>query len=76
MDYIKIKYYNEVVDNWGRVEASTKPEAIITALLNMTDDMFFEGIDEHGMEYCFYPEDLENKTVLVENQLVTPKSCE
>ena len=49
---IKIVYYSEVIDNWGRTESSMKGEIIFAALNNVddwTDDMVFE--DKGGRKY-------------------------
>jgi hypothetical protein len=61
---IKIVYYSEVIDNWGRTESSTKPEVISKILKdpdNFTDDMSFE--DENGRVYDI--DDLIGKVVVV-----------
>ena len=61
---IKIVYYSEVIDNWGRTESSTKPEVISKILKdseNFTDDMSFE--DENGRVYDI--DDLIGKEVIL-----------
>jgi hypothetical protein len=61
---IKIVYYSEVIDNWGRTESSTKPEVISKILKdpdNFTDDMSFE--DENGKVYNI--DDLIGKEVIL-----------
>jgi hypothetical protein len=62
--YITISYYSEVIDNWGRVEASSKGAYIYNALMNVdewTDDMIFE--DPAGNKY--FIDDLAGKTIRV-----------
>lgn len=59
---IKIIYYSETVDNWGRTESSSKPEVIHRVLNdvgNWSDDMVFE--DESGRSYSI--DELEGKEV-------------
>jgi hypothetical protein len=49
---IKIVYYSEVIDNFGRTESSMKGEIIFAALNNVedwNDDMVFEGLN--GRKY-------------------------
>lgn len=49
---IKIIYYKETIDNWGRTESSMKGDIIFNALNNVedwNDDMTFE--DENGRFY-------------------------
>ena len=61
---IKIVYYSEVIDNWGRTESSTKPDVISKILKdtdNFNDDMSFE--DENGRVYNI--DDLIGKEVVV-----------
>lgn len=61
---IKIVYYSEVIDNWGRTESSTKPDVISRILKdtdNFNDDMSFE--DENGRVYNI--DDLIGKEVVV-----------
>jgi hypothetical protein len=61
---IKIVYYSEVIDNWGRTESSTKPEVISRILKdrsNYNDDMSFE--DENGRVYDI--DDLIGKEVIL-----------
>lgn len=61
---IKITYYEEVIDNWGRTESSIKPEIIKSVLTNQkdwNDDMTFE--DEGGKKY--FIDDLIGKEVEV-----------
>lgn len=65
-DIIKIVYYSEVIDNWGRTESSTKGEYIYNKLMNVddwTDDMIFE--DPAGNKY--FIDDLIGKSVSVLN---------
>ena len=62
---IKIVYYTETIDNWGRTESSSKPDILFNVLNNtedFNDDMIFEG--EHGERY--FIDDLIGKKVLVE----------
>jgi hypothetical protein len=64
METIKIVYYSEVIDNWGRTESSTKGKTIAAILNNVddwTDDMVFE--DESGRSYSI--DDLAGKQVNV-----------
>lgn len=72
-NHITINYYSETIDNWGRTESSSKPDQIKKALQAMTDDMFFEGTDENGVEHTFDADDLEGKTVMVGTDLVEAK---
>lgn len=61
---IKIVYYSEVIDNWGRTESSMKGDIIYAALNNVedwNDDMLFE--DDGGRLY--YIDDLAGKQVSV-----------
>jgi hypothetical protein len=61
---IHITYYSEVIDNWGRLEASSKGAYIYNALMNMdewSDDMIFE--DPAGNKY--FIDDLIGKAVKV-----------
>ncbi len=61
---IKIVYYSETVDNWGRTESSKKPEVIEEVLrtpAEWSDDMLFE--DENGKTY--FIDDLVGDTVQV-----------
>ena len=61
---IKIIYYSEVIDNWGRTESSTKGHNIFLVLNNpmeWNDDMVFE--DEVGNKY--FIDDLIGKQVSV-----------
>jgi len=62
---IKIVYYEETVDNWGRKESSTKGDIIFSVLNdpdNFTDDMHFEG--DNGRIY--FIDELIGKEVLVD----------
>jgi len=64
MAAIKIIYYSEVIDNWGRTESSMKGDNIFSALNNpkdWTDDMIFE--DDKGRKYSI--DDLTGKEVSV-----------
>lgn len=61
---IKIIYYSEVIDNWGRMEASMRGDIIFAALSNVeewTDDMMFE--DDKGQKY--FIDELVGKEVSV-----------
>ena len=61
---IKIVYYSEVIDNWGRTESSQKGDIIFNVLHNVdewNDDMIFE--DDKGNKY--FIDDLVGKEVLV-----------
>ena len=61
---IKIVYYSEVIDNWGRTESSAKGHNIFSVLNNpmdWTDDMMFE--DDKGQKY--FIDDLIGKKVSV-----------
>ena len=61
---IKIVYFSETIDNWGRTESSMKGDIIFSALNNVeewTDDMVFE--DVHGEKY--FIDDLIGKQVQV-----------
>lgn len=52
MEPIKIIYYSEVIDNFGRTESSAKGHNIFSVLNNpmdWTDDMIFE--DDGGRKY-------------------------
>lgn len=52
MKPIKIVYYSEVIDNFGRTESSAKGHNIFSVLNNpmdWTDDMIFE--DDGGRKY-------------------------
>jgi len=62
---IKITYYSEVIDNWGRTESSSNGTVIHKALTdvdNWNDDMTFEG--DNGEIY--FIDDLIGKEVLIE----------
>lgn len=62
---IKITYYSEVIDNWGREESSAKALVIYSVLTNSeawNDDMRFE--DESGRVY--FIDDLIGKEVELE----------
>lgn len=64
MAAIKIVYYSEVIDNWGRTESSAKGHNIFSVLNNpmdWTDDMIFE--DDKGRKYSI--DDLTGKTVSI-----------
>ena len=61
---IKIVYYSEVIDNFGRTESSAKGHNIFSALNNTmdwSDDMVFE--DDKGQKY--FIDDLAGKQVSV-----------
>ena len=61
---IKIVYYSEVIDNFGRTESSAKGHNIFSVLNNpmdWTDDMIFE--DDKGQKYLI--DDLVGKEVSV-----------
>ena len=61
---IRIVYYSEVIDNWGRTESSTDGETIhrvLTTPDEWTDDMTFE--DENGQKY--FIDELSGKEVWV-----------
>jgi hypothetical protein len=61
---IKIVYYSEVIDNWGRTESSQKGDIIYSVLHNVgewTDDMTFE--DDKGQKYSI--DDLVGKEVCI-----------
>ena len=61
---IKIVYYSETIDNYGRKESSSKGHNIYSVLNNpedWSDDMVFEG--ENGEVY--FIDDLIGKEVLV-----------
>ena len=61
---IKIVYYSEVIDNWGRTESSQKGDIIYNVLHNVdewSDDMTFE--DDKGQKY--FIDDLVGKEVCV-----------
>jgi len=63
---IKITYYEEVIDNWGRTESSSNPDSIAAVLRNdseWSDDMHFE--DANGRVY--FIDDLIGQTVLLSN---------
>ncbi len=63
-DTIKIVYYSEVIDNWGRTESSAKGHTIFSVLNNpdeWTDDMVFED-DERNK---YFIDDLVGKEVMV-----------
>lgn len=65
MTAIKIVYYTEPIDNWGRTESSSKPEVIHEILKNsdgFTDDMEFE--DDNGRVYDI--DSLIGKKVIVD----------
>jgi hypothetical protein len=64
MKAIKIIYYTEVIDNWGRTESSMKGDIIFSALNNVDEwnaNMVFEG--EDGRKYSI--DDLAGKEVSV-----------
>jgi hypothetical protein len=64
MTPIKIVYYSEVIDNWGRTESSAKGHNIFSVLNNpmdWNDDMMF--YDERGCKY--FIDDLVGKQVQV-----------
>ena len=64
MAAIRIIYYSEVIDNWGRTESSMKGHNIFSALNDVegwTDDMIFE--DDKGRKYSI--DDLTGKTVSI-----------
>ena len=64
MAAIKIVYYSEVIDNWGRTESSMRGDIIFSALNDVegwTDDMIFE--DDKGRKYSI--DDLTGKEVSV-----------
>lgn len=64
MKPIKIVYYSEVIDNWGRTESSAKGHNIFSVLTNVmdwTDDMVFE--DDAGRKY--FIDELAGKQVQV-----------
>lgn len=61
---IRIVYYSEVIDNWGRTESSQKGDILFSVLNNTdewTDDMIFE--DDKGQKY--FIDDLIGKQVCV-----------
>jgi len=61
-DPIKIVYYSEVIDSWGRTESSSSGETIAKVLQDVegwNDDMTFE--DEAGNKY--FIDYLEGKQV-------------
>ncbi len=62
---IKIVYYSEVIDNWGRTESSEKPE-VIHSILNdpdgFNDDMTFEDPDGN----VYFIDDLIGKEVSID----------
>lgn len=61
---IRIIYYSEVIDNWGRTESSMKGDIIFSVLNNVdewNDDMVFE--DDGGRKYSI--DDLTGKEVSV-----------
>lgn len=61
---IKIVYYSEVIDNWGRTESSKKGPIIFDVLNNpdeWSDDMAF--FDERGCKY--FIDNLVGKEVMV-----------
>jgi hypothetical protein len=66
---IKIVYYRETLDSFGRSESSMKP-AIIAAVLkdpdNFTDDMMFEA--EGGMIFAI--DDLVGQEVQVGEEVI------
>jgi hypothetical protein len=62
---IKIVYWSETVDNWGRTESSSKPQIIYSILKdsdNFSDDMVFEGPNSE----VYFIDDLIGKEVIVE----------
>jgi hypothetical protein len=61
---IKIVYFSETIDNWGRTESTSSPQQIYKILNNpddFTDDMKFEG--PNGEVY--FIDDLIGKEVIV-----------
>lgn len=61
---IRIVYYSEVIDNWGRTESSTDGETIhwvLTTRDEWSDDMTFE--DDKGNVY--FIDDLIGKEILL-----------
>ena len=61
---IRIVYYSEVIDNWGRTESSTDGETIhrvLTTPDEWSDDMTFE--DDKGNVY--FIDDLIGKEILL-----------
>jgi hypothetical protein len=61
---IKIVYYSEVIDNYGRTESSAKGHTIFSILNNpmdWSDDMIFE--DDKGRKY--FIDELVGKEVCV-----------
>lgn len=68
---IQIGRYAEVIDNWGREEASTKSTIIAGVLMkpkDFSDDMYFEGTG--GYPGSYYLEDLEGKLVKVGKEVI------
>jgi len=64
MKPIKIVYYEETLDNWGRKEASEKPEQILTVITdteNWSDDMKFETSTGESL----FTDDLVGQTIQV-----------
>lgn len=62
---IKIIYFEETLDNWGKKESSEKPERIHKALTSTeewNDDMVFEGENNQ----IYFIDDLIGKDVEVE----------
>ena len=62
---IKIVYYSETIDNWGRTNSSNRGSVIFSVLQdteNWNDDMTFE--DENGQVYLI--DDLTGKEVQLE----------
>ncbi len=67
---IKIIYYHETIDSWGRSESSFKPHIIAEVLKdteNFTDDMTFE--DDRKRRYSI--DDLIGKEVQVGEEIFT-----
>lgn len=66
---IEIVYYQEMVDNWGHKESSSKPEIIKSILQNeneWNDDMEFE--DNYGNIYVI--DDLIGKPVKLGDEVI------
>jgi hypothetical protein len=63
---IKIKYYSQNIDNYGRQESSMKGEVIFNVLHNpdeWTDDMVFEGENQQ----IYFIDDLIGKRIQLDN---------
>jgi hypothetical protein len=63
---IKIKYYSQTIDNYGRQESSRKGEIIFNVLHNpeeWTDDMVFEGENQQ----IYFIDDLIGKKIQLDN---------